>query len=475
MDQSIAALGTEDVKSYRIHVSSKYLDLTKKKLELTRLPHELELSEDKQWEYGTPKGVVEPLIDYWLEQYDWREKEARYNDEFPQFRTAIEVGGKPLRVHFLHIKSPHKNAVPLLLIPSFPLTNLSLIPLFQNLTHPEDPASTQPFHLVVPSIPGVGFSDAFSKSEGLIKSTAEIFNVLMGRLGYEFYIASSTGSGRNSPSGIDYHLTRLLGEDFPESCLGIHLLEPPLQSPSLRQLLAWGKFALAKFFHVELFGYKEEDFKALRISQASQTKPKKKKSWSERVRGTGYGSVGMVGLREPNTLAYGLCDSPVGLLSLVCSTLRKQNATHRLSQEEVIDITQLSWLPGPEAGLRFWAAAEKEAGSLTSTKRRSRAGITVFEDAQEGYVCPAWGSSRHEVVAAHRVDGRAGLIVWERPEVVVAGIRGLAREVLRLDGRLTAKVLETVVVSTPEAEEQGIQLDVETPDTIVAGDSRRYG
>ncbi|KAG4435039.1 hypothetical protein IFR05_009463, partial [Cadophora sp. M221] len=140
MENSIASLHaaeSEEIKPYKIHVSSKYLDLTKKKLELTRLPHEVLLPREREWEHGTPKSEIEPLIDYWLEHYTWRQRETHLNTTLPQYRTAISLPSTtttpsppPLRIHFVHLKSPHKHALPLLLIPTFPLTNLSLTPLF---------------------------------------------------------------------------------------------------------------------------------------------------------------------------------------------------------------------------------------------------------------------------------------------------------------------------------------------------------
>jgi hypothetical protein len=401
-------------------------------------------------------------------------------NQLPQFRTTIKLPGSisPMRVHFLHIKSPHLNAIPLLLIPSFPLTNLSLIPLFGPLT--DDPE--HPFHLVVPSIPGMGFSDAFGADEHVLEGSAELFNILMCRLGYEFYLASSTGSGIESPVGVDYQLARLVGERWGANCLGVHLIGPPLERPRLiREPVAWGKFNIAKFFHANVWGYEEEDWTALREEKKMLEKKKQRKS-ERRGNGVGYGAIGMLGLKEPNTLAYALCDSPIGMLSLVFSALRKRNPQHTLNSEEIIDVTQLLWLPGPEAAMRFWASALVETETLAKSKR-SRVAITVFSADGEGYSCPAWGAGRYEIVSAHRVDGKSGLMPFERTDVVVAGIQGLSKEVSKRDGRLSAGVLEEVVIGRSEADavileepeesgrgEQVFQLDAESPDTVVAVD-----
>ena len=347
---------------------------------------------------------------------------------------------------------------------------------------------------MVPSIPGLGFSDAFQCEDGLLDKTAEIFDTLMRRLGYEFYLASATGSGRDSPSGIDYHLPRIIGEKFPDSCLGVHLVEPCVERPRLgKETWGWAKFALAGFFHASLFGYQDGDWAALRESRkvAKQTANGRQINDEERPllrvgAVGGYGAVGMVGLREPNTFAYAFCDSPVGLLSLVCSAMRRKSPQHTLTRPEIIDVTQLAWLPGPEGAARFWAASIKEVEVLEKRNRsRGRVAVTVFgSDGVDGdYVCPAWAEPIHDVVFSQRATGKAGLSPWERTDVLVAGIRGLAREIDLLDSRLKVKPLDQVVVAeeevipegTEEAEaveegEDGMQLDVESPDTVVAVD-----
>jgi hypothetical protein len=340
----------------------------------------------------------------------------------------------------------------------------------------------------------LGFSDAFQYEDGLLEKTAEVFDTLMRRLGYEFYIASATGAGRESPSGIDYHLARMIGERFPGSCLGVHLVEPCVERPGIgRETLEWAKFLMARFFHASIFGYEESDWHALRESAklSEQTGQGLRLNDEERLllrvgSAGGYGAVGMVGLREPNTFAYALCDSPVGLLSLVCSALRKKSPEHRLSSAQIIDVTQLAWLPGPEGATRFWASAVKEVEGLEKQQRtRRRVAVTVFgsDGGDAYYICPAWANAKHDVVFAQRATGKAGLSPWERTDVLVAGIRGLAREVELLDGRLKVKPLDQVISAEEEtileeAEEvedaqeggHGMQLDIESPDTVVAVD-----
>ncbi|KAH8805908.1 Alpha/Beta hydrolase protein [Xylogone sp. PMI_703] len=512
---SIAVSDTEDVKPYKIRVSSKYLDLTKKKLEIARLPHEKQLQTEPDWEPGNPKSEIEPLVDFWLEKYSWRSRESYLNTHVPQFRTNIipPFSSTPLRIHFIHIYSMHTHAVPLLLIPTFPLTNLSLLSLCEMLS---DPNASQPFHLVVPSIPGLGFSDAFTSADAaLLCSTASVFNTLMLRLGYDRYIVSGSGSGRDSPAEIDYHLPRLVSELFPENCVAVHLINPPLGAPTLvEHPWKWTKFVIASVLRTNIFGYVKEDFEALKatstglkesvstlvMDQLSKTLSPTKKTHSS--------TVGSVNLRKSNTLAYALCDSPVGLLSFVCGNLRMANPKHELSTTDILDIAHLAWLPGPEASLRFAAEAADEVENLmekkrSHLKRRSKTivGLTVFHDDENElkeceeefgfrYVCPAWAPEEHEVVYAQRLAGHAGLLALEKPEIIAEGIRGLAAKLGNLDDRQAHNVyafdgfddtfidegaddltgLGTVIIKRQEekASDNGMALHTMTSDTVVA-------
>ncbi|EPE33870.1 alpha/beta-Hydrolase [Glarea lozoyensis ATCC 20868] len=485
-----------EVKPYKIHVSSKYLTLTHKKLELTRLPHELLVPKEREREYGVPKSEIEPLIDFWTETYSWREQEAYLNIRVPQFRVALPLpasSSPPLRVHFVHLKSQHSNSVPLLVVPSFPVTNLSLTQIFEPLTNPPNPRSEQPFHIVVPSIPGLGFSDPFSVPEAekdVMRHTAGLFDALMNRLGYEFYLVTATGSGISSAAAVDYHLPRIIAETFPERCLGAHLLDPVAEVPRVaKEPVLWAKWNVAKFFHANAFGYTGEDWKALKTYEA-KARAAKSTNGADRLPSKrrrevkGYGVMSALGLREPNTLSYALCDSPVGLLSVVCSTLRKRSPSHQLSDTQIIDLTQLAWLPGVEAGARFWSTAVKEAANeVKKSASRTRVAITVFGvdglDSR-GYLCPAWTFNRHDVVFTQRIPGKPGLVPFERIDVVVAGIRGLAMEIKRFDPRIVVSPLEEAVVpktvhevATPDEDGHGMQLEVESPDTVVAFETTR--
>jgi hypothetical protein len=319
------------------------------------------------------------------------------------------------------------------------------------------------------------------------------------KLGYEYYIASSTGSGINSPANVDYQLPRILASKHQNNCLGIHIIDPPVQPPILSSSpLNWTKFAIAKFFHAPIFGYTAADWAALKESQWSAGASRGRRASQDiesnptsttpllsrlppsslGLSGSSYAASGLLGLREPNTLAYALCDSPVGLLSLVLNGLQRISPGHTLGRTEIINLTQLAWLPGPEGAMRFWSGAEAEADRKISWSATPTA-VTVFLSTGEGgnstasYICPAWAGTRHNIIWSKRQEGRSGLIAWERKDAIIEGIRGLSEQILKTDSRLAVGRLEEVVVDeniiTEEEEEAapGLQLEVESPDTVI--------
>lgn len=181
------------IHSYRMYVSQKYLDLTKQKLELTRLPR------DPQWTQTTyspetRKGQLEALIDYWLEEYNWRNEETFLNDNLPQYRGVVNG----TRLHFVHRQSVSKSAIPLLFVHGFPESFIAVREIIDALCAPDASSSygdgdAPSFHLVAPSIPGFGFSDAIGEEFNNIITTAALLDALMKSLGYGRYMAHGSG------------------------------------------------------------------------------------------------------------------------------------------------------------------------------------------------------------------------------------------------------------------------------------------
>ncbi|KPM44061.1 hypothetical protein AK830_g2555 [Neonectria ditissima] len=439
-------------------VSTKYLDITRQKLELTRLPHE---PRSKDW--WEPKPQVESLIDFWQEHYSWPNHEEILNASLPQFRTSFQTPppATPVRIHFIHAPSPHANAIPLLLIPPFPLTNLSLSRLIPPLTNPQDAATQQPFHLVIPALPGLGFSDPLPNSAPPISTTANMFDALMKRLNYPRYIATNSGSASMSPARIDWRLVKHLSQHYLDSCLGVHFISPPIGSPKLQDSVAeWSKWKLARLFSSPILGYSKDDFSAAEKAGKLQSETKKGAFMLEQLGSGGY---------EPNTPSYALCDSPTGLLLCVLKTLRTLGPRRELKPDDIITLTQLVWLPGPEAALRFWANSASQIEPVETIKpaRKPKVAVTVFlgneeqpdqqktlpHPAKNQYACPSWAKTEYQVVFSNRATGRPGFLAWDRPDVIVDGVRGLAEAILAVDTSMQPSKQPATVVQQQTAPE----------------------
>ena len=343
---------------YVMHVSSRYLELTKNKLQLTRLPREVKLPEERRWDHGTPKGVLEPLLDFWLERYDWRTQESRLNAALPQFRTALKLSttsstasltstsplnsaSESLRIHFVHRASKHPNAIPLLLCYAWPSSFIEVQKIIDSLTDPQSLPSYgagahQAFHVVAPSIPGFGFSDASGAEAFGVPDTAAVFDKLMGRLGYKNYVVHGSGWG--------FKICRALALYHSDHCQAMHTANPFFNAPELkRHPVAYAKWKIARLTRARVacisFGYVPSDFEPrVRVRPGLEEKKAKGEGNDKATRNTNKimdeeeqfaSALGYQYTHRPQTLAYTLCDSPVGLLACMLDAIHTR--THNSS------------------------------------------------------------------------------------------------------------------------------------------------
>lgn len=355
-------------------------------------------------------------------------------------------------------------------------------------TTPDNPAEELPFHLVIPSLPGLGFSDAITSNKRMIPLIAEMFDTLMKRLGYSHYLATNTAPSPNSVSDIDWRVANNIATSYPDSCLGVHLVSPPFQPPTLQSApLEWIKWKTAMTFSSPMLGYSQDDITAFRQQVKRTPVPLTP-------------GLGVTKVFEPNTLAYALCDSPTGLLLFILMVLRILGPKHEFSNKELIQIAELTWLPGPEGTMRLWAHSASNTEDLRAGSKKPKIGITAFSgeksQRQQGnalptssldvHTCLAWGRSKYDVVSWQRVSGSPGLLVWQRPEVIAAGVRGLAKAIVAKDDRLQeakepgTALLEQVVVegdNLAPAEISGTTIQAQETSPIPTGpvDKRKSG
>ena len=211
------AVVSDAVVPFRLDVPEADLVDLRERLGRTRWP-EAETVDD--WSQGPPLAYVRDVCRHWAERYDWRAAEARLNG-FPQFRTVLDGGGPDgLGVHFLHVRSPHPDALPLVLTHGWPGSVVEFLKVIEPLTNPPDPRDA--FHVVVPSLPGYGFSDRPARRGWTVERIATAWAQLMARLGHPSYGAAGSDWGTTVSTRI--------GLQDPEHVVGIHVV-PPLAPP----------------------------------------------------------------------------------------------------------------------------------------------------------------------------------------------------------------------------------------------------
>ena len=259
-----------EIRPFRIEVAEQVLEDLRDRLARTRWPDELP---GVGWSYGVPLGYVKEMAGYWRTSYDWREHEARLN-EFPQFTTTIDG----TNVHFLHVISPEPNALPLILTHGWPGSIAEFLDVISPLADPRSHGSDQAdaFHVVVPSIPGYGFSGPTQETGWDDARTAKAWDELMKRLGYERYGAHGGDAGAL--------VSRELGILKPGGLVGVHVL----------QIFAFPSGDPAEMEHLSNY-----DQEALQILSGFEDR-------------AGYLKIQQT---RPQTLAYGLTDSPAGQLA----------------------------------------------------------------------------------------------------------------------------------------------------------------
>ncbi len=263
---------SDAISPFEIRVPDEILDDLKQRLAATRLPQQIEGTD---WTYGAEISYLEELIAYWRDKYDWRAQEAALN-QFDHFTTAID----DQRIHFIHQRSTHDHAVPLLLMHGWPGSVVEFMNVIGPLTQPEAHGgdAADAFHVVAPSLPGYGFSE-FTKTTGYdTHRMAENFAVLMSRLGYDRYGVEGGDWGAviaNSVAILD-----------AEHVLGLHTTMPLAFPPP---------------------GHDPKD-----LSEREQADLADLADFDQN--GTGYQKIQG---SKPQTLGFGLNDSPAGLCAWI--------------------------------------------------------------------------------------------------------------------------------------------------------------
>jgi epoxide hydrolase len=296
----VPAHDTQEIRPFRIAVPQADLDDLRARLVRTRWPDELP---GVGWSRGVPLGYLKELAAHWADGFDWRAQEARLN-QFPQHTTTID--GQP--IHFLHVPSPEPDALPLLVTHGYPSSIAEFLEIIGPLTDPRahggDP--TDAFHVIAPSLPGFGFSTPLRAAGWESSRTARAWVELMRRLGYPRYGAHGGDIG----AGISGDLSGL----DPERVVGAHVNTDPTG------------LALLGLLPAELDG----------LSEAEAASHQRLRQYGE----DGKGYLQIQGTR-PQTLAYGLTDSPAGQLAWIVEKFKEWTDPTKELPDQAVDRDQL--------------------------------------------------------------------------------------------------------------------------------------
>jgi pimeloyl-ACP methyl ester carboxylesterase len=295
---------TPEIRSFRIEVPQADLGDLRERLARTRWPDELP---GVGWSRGVPLDYLKDLVDYWANGFDWRGQEARLN-ELLQFVTTIDGQN----VHFLHVRSPEPEALPLIICHGYPGSVVEFVNIIGPLTDPVSYGgeAADAFHVVAPSLPGFGFSTPVRESGWEMARTARAFAELMNRLGYERYGAQGGDVG----AGI---VGMLAGFDR-DRVVGVHTNSDPLAVMGALDYLPEGVARLASL--------SEEDRAAVEQTRALTDA------------GSGYLKLQS---NRPQTIAYSLHDSPVGQLAWIVENFKEWTDETNELPEDAVDLDQL--------------------------------------------------------------------------------------------------------------------------------------
>jgi len=377
---------TSAIQPFRIAVEDRALDDLRRRLRATRWP-ERETVDD--WSQGIPLAYVQDVCGYWAEKYDWRASEARLN-RFSQAKTEIDGLG----IHFVHVRSPHEGALPLVITHGWPGSIVEFQKVIEPLTNPtaHGGEAGDAFHVVCPSLPGYGFSDKPERAGWKVERIADAWAQLMQRLGYARYVAQGGDWGAM--------VTTRIGIQDEAHCAAIHLNMPiaPPDPATLSELTEREQSALAGMQH-----YQEWD--------------------------SGYSKQQST---RPQTLGYGLVDSPAAQAAWILEkfwawTDCDGHPENVLGRDELLDNVMLYWLPGAGASSArlYW-----ESFRMTSLDPvRIPVGCSIFPK-EIFRTSRRWAEKRFEKLIHFEELPRGGhFAAFEQPELFVREVRACFRKV----------------------------------------------
>jgi pimeloyl-ACP methyl ester carboxylesterase len=387
---STTAETATEIRTFHVEIPDKKIADLRRRIDATRWPTK-ELVDDRS--QGVQLAPLLELARYWVEDYDFGRIEARLN-ELPQFTTEIDG----VEIHFIHVKSQHDDALPLIMTHGWPGSVIELLDTIGPLTDPTEHGGSaeDAFHLVLPSIPGYGFSAEPTELGWGPGRVAQAWGQLMPRLGYTRYVAQGGDVGSQ--------ITDSMGRQAPEGLIGIHtnLLSPALAGSPMP-------------------GDTEEERAALAAIAT--------------FKATGFGYF-LEQATRPQTIGYALLDSPVALAAWmidhdtdsyykIARAFVEGKPSGNLTRDHILDNITVYWLTGTgaSAARSYWEGGQAQPGGKTPPAVTIPVGFTTFRG-------EIWRSPRSWVEAAYpsltyfnEVDKGGHFAAWEEPELFTTEVR----------------------------------------------------
>ena len=389
------------IRPFQIDIPAEAIDDLRRRIQATRLPEKETVGDATQ---GVQLETMRRLARYWGTEYDFGRVEARLN-ALPQFMTEIDG----LDIHFIHVQSPHENALPVIITHGWPGSVVEMLNVIGPLSDPtaHGGSADDAFHLVIPSMPGYGFSGRPSDTGWDPEHIARAWAVLMERLGYTHFVAQGGDWGAI--------VTDQMGAQAPTGLLGLHTNMPGAVPPDIFQTVTAGEPAPSGLSAEESRAYEQLNFLY--------------------TKGIGYATE--MALR-PQTL-YGLADSPIALAAWmldhdaksyedISRGIVEEQPVGNLTRDEVLDNITLTWLTntGVSSGRLYW---ESKLGFFDVKGVTVPAAVSVFP--RELYQAPrSWAERAYpNLIYFNEVDEGNHFAAWGQPELftdeVRAGFRSL--------------------------------------------------
>jgi pimeloyl-ACP methyl ester carboxylesterase len=398
-----------DIRPFHVDIADEALEDLRRRIASTNWPEQETVADQSQ---GVPLAMIQKLAHYWMTDYDWRTCEGNLN-VLPQFVTEIDG----LDIHFIHVRSQHEDALPLVVNHGWPGSIIEQLKIIDRLANPTAHGgdAADAFHVVIPSMPGYGFSGKPTSTGWGPERMGRAWDELMKRLGHDRYVAQGGDWGA--------FVVDQMGLQAPEGLLAIHTNMPATVPADIDKASVAGEPA------------------------PSGLSAEERRAYDGLIRTYGQVEYAKMMAARPQTL-YGIADSPVGLAAwlldhndadgqpaaaVVAALDRTTSDTGELTRDEILDNITLYWLTntGVSASRLYW---EYKGGFFNAKGVSIPVAITVFPGEQ--YQAPrSWAEQAYpNLIYFNEVDRGGHFAAWEEPEPFSAELRAAFRSLRTTNG-----------------------------------------